>query len=155
MTDSNFLKKIPIWTVVCGFGIVLGIIVSVFVLEDRVEKIVQEKLKNPEVLRQIAYHLRPSLTFNQNGTILSDSGAQQFIKDIKVEIGENDPTFITISPKRHLNSAPILECLNYNFSYSTKQVGTSDWQYELSSPDYLVAGGPTITEWIFRIEIIR
>ena len=155
MTDRNLLKKIPIWTIFGGLGIVLGIIVSIVVIENRIEKIVSDKLKDPEVLRQVAYHLRPSLTFNQNGTILSDSGAQQFIKDITVEMGENEPKSIIISPKDHLNSAPVLECLNYNFSFSTKQVGKSDWQYKLSSPNYLVFEGPTTVKWIFRLEIIR
>ena len=155
MTDKDTIKKFSIWTIVGGLGVVLGIIIAIFALEDRVEKIVLDKLKDPEVLKEIAYYLRPSLTFDHNGTIISDSGARKFIKDIKVVMGKNEPEAIVLSPSEHLNTAPILECLNYNFSYSTKRVSTSDWQYSLSSPNYVTWQGPGIKEWIFRIEIIR
>ena len=155
MTEKKVSLKNLIWIIFVGFGVILGIVISIFTLEDRVDKIVENKLKDPEVLKQIAYLVRPSLTFNQEGTILTDSGAQDFIKDIKVIMGENEPKSIIISPTNHLNIAPLIECLNYNYNFSSKQVGKLDWQFDLSSPTYLVTTSYQITDWTFRLEIIR
>ncbi len=69
---------------------------------------------------------------------------------------KDEPHKIIISPTEHLNTAPILECLNYNFDITPSRTGRSDWLFELSSPDYLVLGGlPEKKEWLFRLEIIR
>ena len=68
-------------------------------------------------------------------------------------MGKDEPQSITITPTKHLNAPPVLECLNYNFNVTSKRSNKSDWLYELSSPNYLVDGG-VIKEWEFRLEII-
>lgn len=149
-------KQITVWGIILGIGVVLGVFGSVFLIEDRIEKRIADKLKDPDILRQIAYLIRPSLTFDQKGTIRTDGGAGQFIEKIKVEMGEADPNKIWITPTEHLNTAPILECINYNFDVTSKRVNKSDWLYELSSPDYLICSeSPKKKEWIFRLEVIR
>ena len=149
-------KQITLWGFVIGFSIILGIVVSVFVIEDRIEKRISDKLRDPEVLKEIASLVRPSLIFDHKGSIRTDSGAGQFIERIKVEMGKNEPSNILISPKRHLNIPPVLECLNYNFDVTAMQINKSDWLFELSSPTYIVfESSPKKKEWLFRLEIIR
>ncbi|MFX0195736.1 MAG: hypothetical protein ACFFCW_06400 [Candidatus Hodarchaeota archaeon] len=142
--------------VVIGISVVLGIVVSVLLLEGRIEKRISEKLLAPDVLKQIASLVRPSFIFDHNGSIHSDSGAGQFIGKIQVEMGKDEPEKIIVSPTEHLNTPPVLECLNYNFDITTRRIGKSDWLFELSSPNYLVfESSPEKKEWLFRLEIIR
>lgn len=155
MEDTRTKLRYFIWPIVVGVGVVLGIFVSIFALENKIEKIVLEKLKDPVILKEVAYYLRPSMTFDQNGTILSDSGAGKFVKELKIVMGKYEPETIILSPTEHLNAAPILESLNYTFTYSAKRINSSDWQYSLRSPNYLLIEGPGLKEWIFRVEIIR
>ena len=144
------------WGVVIAVGIIAGILAFVWGFEDRIEKRILSKLRDPEVLREIAALIRPSLTFDHNGSILTDSGARQFIENINVEMGKDEPNEIIICPTEHLNTQPILECLNYNFFITARRAGTSDWLFELSSPNYIVfEGSPEKKEWLFRLEIIR
>lgn len=149
-------KHITAWGFVIGFSIVLGIVVGVFIVEDRIEKRISEKLRAPEVLREIGSLIRPSLIFDHNGSIRTDSGAGQFVKKIQVEMGKDEPNKIIISPTEHLNTQPILECVNHNFDITARRIGKSDWLFELSSPTYLVTeGSPEKKKWLFRLEIIR
>jgi len=149
-------KTVSAGSIIVGISIILGIIVGVFILEDRIEKIVTTKLKDPEILNEIASLVRPSLTFDHKGTIRTDSGAGQLIEKIIVEMDKAEPSEIIISPKNHLNTPPVLECINYNFDITSEQVNKSDWLFVLSSPDYLVLeSSPKMKEWIFRLEIIR
>ncbi|MBW2249754.1 MAG: hypothetical protein JRF60_03760 [Deltaproteobacteria bacterium] len=150
----NFLWKLSlIFVILGGIG---GFIGGIFFVEDRIEKRISEKLKDPELISQIASLVRPSLIFNHKGTILSDSGGEQFIENISVQMGPEEPTEIIISPKTHLNSAPILECINYNFDITSKRIKKSDWLFELSSPSYLVfEKSSEKKEYLFRLEIIK
>ena len=149
-------KHTVAWGFVIGFSIVLGIVVIVFTIEDRIEKRISEKLRDPEVLREIGSLIRPSLIFDHNGSIRTDSGAGQFVKTIKVKMAKDEPNKIIMSPTEHLNTQPILECLNYNFDITVTRIGKSDWLFELSSPTYLVKeSDDEKKEWLFRLEIIR
>ena len=156
-------KHITGWRLVKGISIVVGIVVGVvgivlgvLIIEGQIEKRILEKLRTPEVLREIASLIRPSLIFDHNGSIRTDSGAGQFIENIQVEMGKDEPNKIVISPTEHLNTQPILECLNYNFYITARRIGKSDWLFELSSDNYLISeGSPERKEWLFRLEIIR
>lgn len=150
-----------IWKLIIGAGAILGIIggalaifLYAFTIEDRIDKRISEKLKDPEILSQIASHIRPSVIFDHKGIIRTDSGGKQYIKDISVEMGPQEPSKIKIFSKEHWNSAPILECINYNFDITSKRI-KSGWLFELSSADYLVFESSSKKEWLFRLEITR
>ena len=151
-----------IWPIIVAIGVIFGIIVSFLYFEDRIVTRIIEKLKTPEVTKQIALLIRPSVIFDQNGTITHNSGGAQFIKDIKVELSSpeksslREPQKILIFLTEHLNVAPILECLNYSFFTDCKRINKSDWQCELSSHDYIISKRAEFAgEWRFRLEIIR
>ena len=93
---------------------------------------------------------------DHHGRNKTDSGAGQFIEKIEVEMGKSESKSILIRPTEHLNTQPILECLNYNLDFLPKRANKSDLLFELSSADYLVwQNSPLREEWVFRIEIVR
>ncbi len=137
-----------------GYAIIVLIMFG-FYIEDRTEKNVLDKLKDQDILQQIASHVRPSIIFDHHGVIQSDSGAGQYIESINVEMGDVEPNKIIISFKQHLNSTPILECIN-DIIVVTPEKMKSGWLFELSSPSYMVfESSPERKEWLFRLEIIR
>jgi hypothetical protein len=129
------------WGIVIAVGIIVGIIASVWVFEDRIEKRILSQLRDPEVLREIASLIRPCLTLDHDGLIRTYSGAGQFIEKISVEISKDEPNEIIMCPTEHLSTQAILECLNYNFYITARRTGKSDWLFALSSPVYLVSEG--------------
>jgi len=149
-------KHVSVWSIFVGVGVILGIIFFPFYIEDRIEKIVLDKLKDQDILQQIASQVRPSIIFDHHGVIQSDSGAGQYIESINVDMSGGEPNTIIISFKEHLNSTPILECINDNIDVTSKKMNKSDWLFELSSPSYVVfENSPEKKEWLFRLEIIR
>ncbi len=145
----------PVKWIIVSLGTAFTIFAGFFGFEYWIDSRIEAKLNHPATIRKIASLVRPSITFDHHGSILTDSGAGQFIKNIKVTMGKNEPKNILITPTKHLNTPPILEGINYNFHVTAKRIGKSDWLFELSSPNYVVFGGGEITkEWIFRLEII-
>ncbi|MGD0815590.1 MAG: hypothetical protein ABSA83_18510 [Verrucomicrobiota bacterium] len=74
--------------IVFGIGIFAGVSVIVWHtaewLQSRVDQAVTSKLSDDKVLRQIAAQIKPSLIFDGKESIVSDMGASQFVKDIRV-----------------------------------------------------------------------
>lgn len=149
-SDSRWSKINKITVVASLIGAVIGAIGYSLFFEDRIVNRIVDKLKSPEIIQQIASLVRPSLIFDQNGTIIHDSGGQQFIKEIKTE-----PTMMLIFPTEHLKQPPILECLNRGMDFKCKRINTIDWECEVHSPKYMLwDGSDHIVEWRFRLEII-
>jgi len=135
---------------------ILGMIVILIAIDQYIDYKIANKFDDSQIARRIASQIRPSLIFDHNRTIRWDSGGGQFIRDISVEMTKGEPSKVIISPTEHLNTPPILECLNYNFDITPKRTGKSDWLFELSSPSYMVfEGSPERKEWLFRLEIVR
>ena len=53
------VNKFSVWTIILGVGVILGILGSAFLVEDRIEKRIDEKLKDPETMQKIASLVRP------------------------------------------------------------------------------------------------
>ena len=141
------------WPFVVGIGVLIGLF---YTIDSFIEKRISDKLKDHEVIRQIASLVRPSCVFDDKGTIIHDSGAEQFIKNIDVRMGKNAPEQILVSPTEHLNVQPFLECINYNYTISAERINKSDWQFKLSSPSYVLWDTSGKEEkWLFRLEIMR
>jgi hypothetical protein len=104
----------------------------------------------------LAYLIRPSLIFDDNGIYEIDNGAVQFIKSIAVEKNQKgNVQKIVVSPKESLNIQPLLKCLNGNIYFgATKQ--KADWVFEEVGPDFFVlAGSKKPEKYLFELQIVR
>jgi len=149
-------KPFPIGDILKWLCVILTIIAGIYIIDSRMEDRINEKLKDPKVLSKIASLVRPSFIFNHKGNIISDSGGEQFIKDIDVQMGNRGEPKIIIYPKEHLNSAPILECINKDYYIASERINKSDWLFKLTSENVVIMGGsPKNKELLFRLEIIK
>ena len=157
-------EKKESWTrkTIAGSVVIITLIVGYIAIENQIEKRIGEKLKDPEVIKQIASLVRPSIIFDQKGTIVHDSGGAQFVKNIEVEMSvpknekrEPEPIKISIFPTKHIKEPLILECLNRDMDFMCERVNTLDWECEIGSPNNLVMGLSKFHgEWKFRLEVI-
>lgn len=133
-----------------------GIIILLITPDQYIDYKIDNKYKDPELTKQIASHIRPTLIFDHLGTIRYDGGADQFISSIEVKMEGGEPNEIIISPRDHLDCVPVLESINDIFDAVSKQINKSDWLFELSNPDLLrLASSQEKKEWLFRLEIIQ
>lgn len=136
----------------------LEVIVLILVVVGYIEWRVNSKVNNPDFIQRITSTVRPAVIFDQSGTVQADLGGMQYISGIKVTQDDKskEPKKITVSFNEHINSAPILECTNYDFSIQSEKSGSSDWIFHLSSPSrLLLQGSMKIENWLFRLEVIR
>ena len=115
-----------------GLAAIIGAIYGFGAYIDwRVEKHVSSDL----FLKRLADVVRPSCVFDQQGAILVDMGAMNFIDSIDVApLPEYDlPPKIVVHPKRYLANAPILTTLDpFSISVSAERGPKFDWIYTLS-----------------------
>ncbi len=142
------------WPAIVGIGVIIGTYIGI---DSLIEKRISDKLRDHEVIKEIASLVRPSCIFDYNGTIITDLGAAKFLKkkpDVKLD-ERAEPAEILISPTEHLNVQPLLECINYNCTVSAKRINKSDWLFTLTSQAHPIIAGTELEEWFFRLEIIR
>src|SRR5206468_10489115 len=82
-------------------------------LEGRIDKAVERKLTDETILRKIAAQARPSLIFDAKESILSDMGAVQLVKDIRIAKRNQSgwPERIEVEFTRHFANPPVLTAL--------------------------------------------
>ena len=162
MTDNNKEKgSFRKWKIFDSTGWkILGGLLAVaalfFSLDAFVDTRISYKLRDPEVVKQIAYLIRPSLIFDDNGNYEIDNGAVQFIKNITVEKNQKgNVQKIIVSPKESLNIQPLLKCLNGNIYFGAAKQKT-DWVFEEVGPDYLVfESHKKPQKYLFELQIVR
>jgi hypothetical protein len=137
------------------FGILVGLSGFYYALDAIIDKRISDKLKDYEVIKQIASLVRPTCVFDHKKRIILDSGVQQIIEDIEVVPQQIRPKQILIRFKEHLNVPPLLECINYNCTISAERKNKSDWLFTLSSPKYIKIDSPKIEESLYRLEIFK
>ncbi len=152
-------KKIGAKAIFKGFAWIIGFIVAFYVLNAYIDNKIDKKINNPSYIKKVASHVRPFIIFDENESILADSGGMEYIEDIKVEAKADrfEPIKIIITPKSHLAYPPLLEVISpYEVSIDTKRGIHHRWIYEVSVEGRL---GPDTTREIdpirFKLEIIK
>ena len=138
------------------FGVLLAVAALFFSLDAFVDTRISYKLRDPEVVRQIAYLIKPSLIFDQNGNFEIDNGSGRYIKDLIVEKNQKgEIQKVSIKPKESLNIQPLLTCLNGTIYFNATRQKT-DWIFQVVGPDYLVFESYKKPEkFLFELQIIR
>ena len=153
MVDKNKKAHMKI-----GFGMIIGIFVvigGIVGFDQYVDYKVMTGIKRPEVLDKLRQQVRPMVIFDDNGSILSDMGARQYVEDeIKIK-KTRDKKFIKelrITLKNPL-SIPILTCLDNSVDYlvNPKRGKKLEIIYELIVNSY---SEPRSKVSLFNIEII-
>jgi len=90
-------------------------------------------IKDPAFMNEIAQRVRPALVFNAEGSVISDSGALQFLEGTpKVELAKRDESLrVAKSPSipRLRSRSPILESLDIsNVSVTAKRGPGLTWK---------------------------
>lgn len=153
MKNDNWKTHIRI-----GFGMIIGIIVVVggpIALDQYLDYKVNIAITKPEVLDNLRKQVRPMCIFDENGAILSDMGARQYIEDDIELIKTKDGKFIEeikIALKNPL-SIPILTCLDNSVDYlvSPQRGKGLEIIYKLNVNSY---SAPRARISLFNIEII-
>ena len=118
------------------------------------------KLSDPQILRKIAAESRPSLIFDAKESIVSDMGAAQYVKDIRITdrakfeevFAPNLPKRIHIEFARPMQSPPVVTALYEMVDFKAERGRLSSWDFTASWK-----GTPQNTNaeaLLFRLEII-
>jgi len=128
--------------------------------ESTIDKTIDRKLNDEFYLRKIAAKSRPALVFNANESIVSDSGAAQYVKDIQINFTTNETTWggvtspiprsVHIEFNSHLASPPILTPMSDSMTVNAERGKGLSWDFEL---EWIVAPWSTNnTKRFYRLE---
>lgn len=120
-------------------------------------------LNDPGFITKLSHKIRPALLFDEEGIIVRDMGAKEYVINIKVVV-KADPKkarmkIITVYLNKYLDLPPILEPLYGDFVQTPAKRGKENtWIYQVGEIDTLTWGSSVeLTEKEkphFRLEII-
>lgn len=141
------------------FGIVLTIIVGIVVINNEIESKVQIITSSDSFINTLIARIHPYVIFDENGSILYDMGGMSYLDTIIVEKSNLDrkpsvffPSKMTIRPKNVLQTSPLLECIDSEYTYSiTVERGPFyDWIYTFQLVEYNIPKKINL----FRLDIL-
>lgn len=108
---------------------------------------VKNAISNEKFIRKLSKRIRPYAIFNENSSILHDSGAMEFIDDISVKTSYDENGFgtlvIKIKPNRFFSFPPTIETFGpWGLEIKAKRGKKFNWIYDCSifssqnSPDH-------------------
>jgi len=119
--------------VFAGFALTLlfGIITTYYIVTDRLDKTITDKIKDPKVIRKLVEQVRiPFLIFDENSTYIVDAGGANFIERINISKDGRNIKKITLTLKQKMPVAPILISLNNDVQFFPATPGReSEWEY--------------------------
>lgn len=117
---------------------------------------VETRINNAEFLKKLARSVRPSLVFDEKGSIVADMGAVSFIDKISVTKNAKNNLEIVVSPLEYLGVEPVLEALDGSYTTTAERGQKFDWVFHVHGVHFFVDGsGPKRDRERFRLEIIR
>lgn len=140
-----------------------GIVVTVFaviggllLLTKYIDYEIDIKVNDSAYIKKVSSTIRPSVIFDQKGSILADMGAMDYIDDIKINKRGELLLEIKVSPRKFLAMPPVLECLDGSYAVDTKRGNKFDWIYELKGVQHPVTDkSAIISNERFRLEVLR
>ena len=134
-----------ILTLVTLAGVIYG---AVKFIDSRIDA----KINDPSTVRRIALVARPEMILDEEGRVLIDRGAMDYIADFKVAKNPKEPIIdtITITPRRYMANPPLVTAVNTAFLQTKEQRGQKlDWIIKLEYNSWSDPGPNRV-----RIEII-
>jgi hypothetical protein len=119
-----------------------------------VDQKMERLLSDESFLRKVSSKVRPSLIFDQKGSILVDQGALELIE--KIELPENHgglPSKVVVTPKKFLSHAPLLTPLDpYVIDARASRGSGLEWQYQIAYTG--VGVDVNFSQCRFRLEVL-
>jgi len=136
---------------------VLAVILTLFAIQQYIGYLVDKKVHEENFIDNIASRVRPFVIFDQNGSILAEKGARKFIDKIEVERNKKDgvPISVKVAFTKAFGVVPVLECLDDIFVITYRRGTMYEIIYGLGRVNFLTFHGATISNWRFRLEIVR
>jgi len=132
---------------------ILTMLLTLFGLNYYIDWRIDKSIQSENVINKLQTFVRPSMIFDQNGAILSDQGAYQFIDKFQVsQTNKGLVDKITITPKKP-NICPILIPLDTTASYYINEDHGNGLEiiYELVPTSYSI---PRPKTSLFNLEIV-
>jgi hypothetical protein len=135
------------------YGALIGAIAAFLVIYFAYKNMINEAIHNPEVIKKIQDAVKPSLIFDQNGSILSDQGGQKLIGKLKVTENKNGFVERIVVPLNDPNACPILTSLDNTVTYSINpsRGEMSDVIFDLELRGY---SKPRPSKSLFKLEFV-
>jgi hypothetical protein len=136
-------------------------LVAIYGFSSFIDSRIEKAVTSSEFMNKVAKRVRPSVIFDDKGTIYYDSGAMQFLEDLKVnfkptatnQIGD---FIIEVIPKEHLAYPPLLEAVTDNdIFYESKRGEKHKWLIEGSVTSYRTNDKGEKHELRLRLEILQ
>jgi hypothetical protein len=141
------------------FASIVGFVLTWNGLITYIEEIVEKKISEPEIIEKVKAQIRPMVVFDQNESILVDTGGMQYIESIHVITKQKNgiPQEIIITPKIYLAVAPILESFDDDFVIVSERGKGFQWIYRLGAIKRLALEDSATSKGVnrFRIEVIK
>jgi hypothetical protein len=133
------------------FGMVLG-------FNSYLDNRIESRLTDPVFVKQLNSKLRPTVIFDEHGTILSDSGGMEHIREIRVVRSDKDKNdwIVTIRSIRHLAVEPVIEPLDDRYVVNAHRGQGFDWIFTLDAKVFMVAQSSATIDHPerFRLELV-
>ncbi|MFT5699789.1 MAG: hypothetical protein ACI8ZB_002655 [Desulforhopalus sp.] len=100
-------------------------------LNSYVDNKIQKRVDNPEYIQKLARSVRPSLLFDEGGSIVADMGAVSLVKKISVTKDYEEGLEIVITPHGYLAVEPVLESLDGRYMIQVERGEMFVWKYHL------------------------
>jgi len=143
-----------VMAIVAAFIVIIGAYHGLNVFVDNK---ISVNMSNPVFLRELARSVRPSVVFDERGSILADLGASNLIKEIKVtkEQKETLTLTITVTPCEYLGIEPVLEALDGYYAIRAERGSKYDWVFHLTDIGVTYEAPEEMRPQRFRLDIIR
>jgi len=151
-----------IWKTITPIAVILGVVVSLFFIDDYLDNQIEDKINDIEYIQKISHTLRPYVIFDQDGIVSYDHGVMQFTTQIKtifhpfipyhgiVKAIPQDTIYITLN--KYFQNPPILESIGpVDYFCETTQVTNFTWLFELQT----ISPIPGSPKGIFRLELLK
>jgi hypothetical protein len=151
MDTGAILKQIL--TFVAAIAVVIP---ALYGVNSYMDSKIESKINNADFLKKLARNIRPSLVFDDKGSIISDMGAASLVSNISVSQGPKHSLKIIVSSAEFVGVEPVLEALDDRYMIRAERGQRFDWVFHLTGIRTLVMeDSPKVERHRFRLEIIR
>lgn len=126
-------------------------------LNGYIDERIETRITDPTFLKKLGRSVRPSLVFDEQGSIVADMGAVSLVDRISVTKDSKNSLKIIVSPFAYFGIEPVLEALDDEYRIHAEQGLKFDWIFHLYEIPIVTMerGALERDRKRFRLEFIR